>query len=52
LVHSVSTGETFAERLLRLYQTKWGGDLSRLWDEVEFFHENETIELVRARTKP
>jgi glutamate--cysteine ligase len=52
LVQSVSTGETFAERLIRLYETKWNRDLSRLWDEVEFFHEDETIELVRARTKP
>lgn len=52
LVESVTLRETFAERLLRLYRTKWHGDLSRLWDEVEFFHEDETIELVRARTKP
>ena len=52
LVDSVNRGETFAERLIRLYNEKWDRNLDRLWDEVEFFHENETSELVKARTKP
>ena len=47
LAESTAAGETFAERLLRLYRDKWHGDLNRLWDEVEFFHESETQELVR-----
>jgi glutamate--cysteine ligase len=42
---SVARGETFAERLLRLLRDEWGGDLSRLWEEVEFFDEDETREL-------
>lgn len=47
LIDSVSKGETFAERLLRHYRERWGGNLDRLWDEVEFFHEDETVELRR-----
>jgi glutamate--cysteine ligase len=47
LLESVARGETFAERLLRLYRERWNEDLSRLWEEVEFFHEDETVELVR-----
>ncbi|MBI1948307.1 MAG: glutamate--cysteine ligase [Deltaproteobacteria bacterium] len=46
LVESVARGETFAERLLGLYRDRWHGDLSRIWEEVEFFHEDETRELV------
>lgn len=46
LVDSVARGETFAERLLALYRDKWQGDLARLWEEVEFFHEDETACLV------
>ena len=52
LAESAQKGETFAERLLRLYEKKWDRDLERLWDEVEFFHEQETSELVHARTRP
>ncbi|MCC7071251.1 MAG: glutamate--cysteine ligase [Deltaproteobacteria bacterium] len=46
LVESVALGQTFAERLLALLRDKWQGDLSRIWEEVEFFHEDETAELV------
>lgn len=46
LVDSVARGETFAERLLGLYRDRWSGDLSRIWEEVEFFHEDETREMV------
>ncbi len=45
LFDSVEAGETFAERLLRLYRERWDGDLDCLWEEVEFFHEDETLEL-------
>ncbi|OGQ24375.1 MAG: hypothetical protein A2138_27500 [Deltaproteobacteria bacterium RBG_16_71_12] len=45
LVDSVARGETFAERLLSLHRDRWDGDLSRIWEEVEFFHEDETREL-------
>jgi glutamate--cysteine ligase len=48
LVDSAAKGETFAERLLRHYHDRWGADLSKLWDEVEFFHEDETAELVQG----
>lgn len=48
LVDSVARGETFAERLLGLYRDRWQGDLSRIWEEVEFFHEDETRELVAS----
>lgn len=48
LVESVQRGQTFAERLLDLYQHRWQGDLSRIWEEVEFFHEDETRELVSS----
>jgi glutamate--cysteine ligase len=47
LVDSAAKGETFAERLLRHYEQRWGRSLEPLWDEVEFFHEDETLELVR-----
>lgn len=47
LIESVTRGETFAERLLRHYRERWDGKLDGLWDEVEFFHEDETVELVR-----
>jgi glutamate--cysteine ligase len=39
LVDGVNRGETFAERLLRLYNDKWDRNLDHLWDEVEFFHD-------------
>ncbi len=33
----VEAGETFADRLLRLYHEDWGQDMSRIWKELEFF---------------
>lgn len=48
LAESVQRGETFAERLLRHHRERWHGDLSRIWEEVEFFHDDETAELVRS----
>lgn len=46
LADSVARGETFAERLLSLHRDRWQGDLSRIWEEVEFFHDDETAQLV------
>ncbi len=42
---SVERGETFAERLLRLYRDNWGHNLDRLWDEVEFYDEDDSREI-------
>jgi glutamate--cysteine ligase len=47
LEDSVARKETFAERLVRKLREDWNGDLTRLWEEVEFFHEDETRELTR-----
>ncbi len=46
LVDSVARGQTFAERLLELWRGPWHEDLSRIWEEVEFFHDDETAELL------
>jgi glutamate--cysteine ligase len=47
LVESVARGETFAERLLRSFDERWHRNLDGLWEEVEFFDEDATVELVR-----
>lgn len=37
LISVVEERRTFAERLLDKYRYEWGGDISRIWDEIEFF---------------
>jgi len=32
----VSSGKTFADRLLERYHRDWGGDVSRVYDEYSF----------------
>jgi len=43
LQSSVDEGRTFAERLLDLYHGKWHGSLAPLWDEVEFWADNDEV---------
>jgi glutamate--cysteine ligase len=41
LIESVDEGRTFAERLLALHQHEWHGSLAPLWDEVEFWPDDD-----------
>lgn len=41
LRQAIEEGLTFAEMLLRLYHEKWSGSLEPLWEEVEFWPDNE-----------
>ena len=41
LQKSLDEGRTFAERLLDLYQHAWKGSLAPLWDEVEFWPDED-----------
>jgi glutamate--cysteine ligase len=35
-------GNTFGERLLRLYRTSWAGSLEPMWDDIEFLPQTAT----------
>lgn len=41
LISSLAEGRTFAERLLDLHKNQWGGSLAPLWDEVEFWPDDD-----------
>ena len=38
LEERIDAGQSFADVLLDKYHGKWGGDLSLLWEEIEFFN--------------
>lgn len=41
LRQALDEGLTFAEMLLKLYREKWNGSLEPLWEEIEFWPDND-----------
>lgn len=42
-------GNTFGERLLHLYRTRWGNSLEPMWDDIEFLPHTPSDETVDRR---